>query len=1461
MTKKYFQILLVFSLNLLFSLQIAVGDVINVPMNFDYWQTNSTDNWEQSEAGIMLYGKQSEMTSKKMFNFIGSQVFIKWQGQYPYLQSSSGNALLAGDITGQATNLDSIWYYSRITVNSDNTYKGVTAIDNYDVNGGTVINNKSGIFDGADNGYIIANLTNNDLPYSLLGEVKVVTNSSNEKSTRRIRRNPDLTFNYSINLSWNDYQKKTESYSIVADGSTSGTCHYEVDEKFPLNIPFQQNINISRSASGYCSSHITQYSVDGSIRITFASEQIIDGNNLELFLHARNERKGFPTYSCKSCTVSVTATYFGEVDTTPQQSNLVNYIGKISYTQDKQELQRVSTSTITSQFNDGMVKDIQCTAISDNSNVTISCEKVGEEFIVYAKSNIIPPVADFTASPELGSITLNASASYDSVGNIVTYNWTASDGKSKSFTTNEQFTWDFNEGTYEICLIVVDDTALESEKKCETVSVDVCKYTVNPTNFADLDSNSNDINIIVQASGERCSWQVTSNMDWLNISGGYVGNKTINYSILDNKNTERRCGDLTIAEQQISVCQKGNQLPVVNSLTFPQEEYHAPVEIAFTSKSTDDDGYISNHIWAGEGYEGAGDTVYFYFEQEGEYTISLVVMDDDEASSKAVSKTITILPPLYELNITTSNNGNINVDDNTCGMPCVKTYVKDTQVKLNAKPSTGAIFTGWNGGGCSGNNPSCVVAMNQAKSVTANFILCSYQIDKNNQTYDEKSNTGSIKVTAPTGCTWQAVSHNLDWLTITSNTTGNGSGIVNYSVKLNSYTDIRNGNIIIAGETFKVTQAANGIPIASFTATPLSDKVPIKAPITVQLDASASKDPSNNKISYDWSSSDGQLLSGKTPQITYQDDGTYIISLKVEDEYGIASTNTATQSIYVDIPSYTLTVNKSIAGNVKGGNIDCGINCKQQYLKDKQVILTAEANNDAIFVDWNGANCTGSTNKICTVSMTANQNITANFRNCNYGIEGNTDKNHGSDNSNGIVNIKAYPGCEWTATTNVDWLNINSSNGSGTGTVNYSVNPNTDLDLREGTITIAGQTFTISQAGEKPVLTIGKDGDGNGTITGNGINCGDDCNEEYDKDTIVTLTATPSDNSIFESWDNACKTDITCSITMDESQSITTKFTAKYSLNVIISGNGAGNVSIETEDETLVCDKKCSHLYEKDALVTLIANSTDERSEFLGWNGDYELCSGISDTCIVPMDNSKFITATFSSDNPEACFTFDYAEEPLTINADASCSDTEIIKDYQWKIMDATMQPIDDLATSSTTSGRTINIPFPKQGKYILELTVTDENGAKGTNIQTVIFDEELVFVGLRPSYKVDDIFSVRLLEKLELTKRNKRVDLWVALKMPDGQFLFMTKILLPPFVDFVPVVQAEPFKTSLEIADKSHGVLNFEVPPDVGGDYTLYAAYLKEGKKPLNDDGDLNLFDLRSNLAKATTVVHDRAD
>jgi hypothetical protein len=63
----------------------------------------------------------------------------------------------------------------------------------------------------------------------------------------------------------------------------------------------------------------------------------------------------------------------------------------------------------------------------------------------------------------------------------------------------------------------------------------------------------------------------------------------------------------------------------------------------------------------------------------------------------------------------------------------------------------------------------------------------------------------------------------------------------------------------------------------------------------------------------------------------------------------------------------------------------------------------------------------------------------------------------------GKVTVTTTPGCAWTATSNADWIQITSgATGSASGEVAYSVAPS--IAARSGTLTIAGQTFTVSQS-------------------------------------------------------------------------------------------------------------------------------------------------------------------------------------------------------------------------------------------------------------------------------------------------------------------------------------------------------------------------------------------------------------
>ena len=83
---------------------------------------------------------------------------------------------------------------------------------------------------------------------------------------------------------------------------------------------------------------------------------------------------------------------------------------------------------------------------------------------------------------------------------------------------------------------------------------------------------------------------------------------------------------------------------------------------------------------------------------------------------------------------------------------------------------------------------------------------------------------------------------------------------------------------------------------------------------------------------------------------------------------------------------------------------------------------------------------------------------------CTYSISL-TSANVSSDGANGTVNVSTDEGCGWSANSDVSWLVITSGfNGSGNGTISYTVAANNGAE-RTGTVSIAGKTFTVIQAG------------------------------------------------------------------------------------------------------------------------------------------------------------------------------------------------------------------------------------------------------------------------------------------------------------------------------------------------------------------------------------------------------------
>jgi hypothetical protein len=91
---------------------------------------------------------------------------------------------------------------------------------------------------------------------------------------------------------------------------------------------------------------------------------------------------------------------------------------------------------------------------------------------------------------------------------------------------------------------------------------------------------------------------------------------------------------------------------------------------------------------------------------------------------------------------------------------------------------------------------------------------------------------------------------------------------------------------------------------------------------------------------------------------------------------------------------------------------------------------------------------------------------------CTYALSANG-TNFNSSGGSGTVGVTAVGGCAWTASSNAGWITITGgSSGTGNGTVSYSVAANTSSVGRTGTVTVAGQTFTVIETGVSCTYTL-----------------------------------------------------------------------------------------------------------------------------------------------------------------------------------------------------------------------------------------------------------------------------------------------------------------------------------------------------------------------------------------------------
>ncbi len=336
-------------------------------------------------------------------------------------------------------------------------------------------------------------------------------------------------------------------------------------------------------------------------------------------------------------------------------------------------------------------------------------------------------------------------------------------------------------------------------------------------------------------------------------------------------------------------------------------------------------------------------------------------------------------------------------------------------------------------------------------------IGCSYSLGSTNQSFPASGGNGSLNINTSSSCFWEAQS-NDSWITVT-NSNGTGNGTIQLTVQPNSGA-ARSGTIWVSGQIFTINQASG----CSYSITPTNINVTSggeNGTMNVITGAGCSWTAVSNDS---WITvTNGSIGSGNGS-----------VGFTVAANSGVARTGTLT------IAGQTFTVNQANGCNFtinptsqdfasQGGNSGFALtssdtSCSWNALaSDNWITITSNTSGSgsSIINFTVGANNGASRSASITVggqTFTINQG-----GNCSYSISP-TSVNVPSNGEFGVVNVTTGTDCNWTATTNDNWITItNGSSGSGNGSVSFTVQANTGI-ARTGTLTIAGQTLTINQA-------------------------------------------------------------------------------------------------------------------------------------------------------------------------------------------------------------------------------------------------------------------------------------------------------------------------------------------------------------------------------------------------------------
>ncbi len=351
---------------------------------------------------------------------------------------------------------------------------------------------------------------------------------------------------------------------------------------------------------------------------------------------------------------------------------------------------------------------------------------------------------------------------------------------------------------------------------------------------------------------------------------------------------------------------------------------------------------------------------------------------------------------------------------------------------------------------------------------------CAFTIGAAGANVPAGESEGSVAVTTGSGCTWTAIS-NAPWITIKSGASGTGNDTVVYHVAANAGAP-RSGTVTIADKTYTIAQAA---ATCAFAISAAGDNVGAgdsdgSVAVTVTAGAGCTLTATSN---VPWITIKTGAAGSGNGTVTYHvaanTGAARSAALAIADKIYTITQAAAPCAFAIDPPAASVTADAVTATVAVTTTAACAWTASSPVSWAR---ITA------------GASGTGS--GTVTIAVAANTVAAARAATltiagqgfnlsqaagapppppppppaCTFTIAPTSAAVAGAGGPGSVAVTASASDCTWIATSGVNWI-VTGDNGAshtGSGSLPYTVSPNSG-PARNGTVTIAGQTFTVNQ--------------------------------------------------------------------------------------------------------------------------------------------------------------------------------------------------------------------------------------------------------------------------------------------------------------------------------------------------------------------------------------------------------------